>query len=122
MTYLKKYGLRLLYTIISTLLSSLIITLLYHYNLINQTTYKLIKIIIFLLIIFINSFILGKKTLQKGYLEGIKFSLIIITLLISLTLILNLSFKPSLIIYYFIILSTSTLGSIIGISRKKDIK
>lgn len=122
MTYLKKYGLRLLYTIISILLSLLLITLIYNYNFINQNTYKILKIIVFLLSIFINSFLLGKKSLNKGYLEGIKFSLIIIILLIFLTLIFKLKFKFSLILYYLIILSTSTLGSMIGISRNNPNK
>lgn len=122
MTYLKKYGLRLIYTILFILLSLLLITILYYYNLINQNTYKILKIIVILLNIFISSFILGKKTSNKGYLEGAKFSLIIISLLIILTIILNLTFKPSIILYYFIIFATSTLGSMIGISKNKEIK
>ena len=72
MTYIKKYGLRLLYTILSLLISILFLTTLYHYNLINQTTYNILKIIIILTNIFISSFILGQKTKIKGYLEGIK--------------------------------------------------
>lgn len=122
MTYLKKYGLILLYTIISILLSLLLITLIYNYNLINQNTYKILKIILFLLSIFINSFLLGKKTQNKGYLEGIKYSLIIIIILILLTFIFSLKFKLSLILYYLIIISTSTLGSMIGISNNTNKK
>lgn len=122
MTYFKKYGLRLIYTILAIILSLLLITILYYYNLINQNTYKILKIIVILLNIFISSFILGKKASNKGYLEGIKFSIIIILLLLILTLIFNLTFKPKIILYYFIILTTSTLGSMIGISKNKDIK
>ena len=122
MTYLKKYGLILLYTIISILLSLLLITLIYNYNLINQNTYKILKIILFLLSIFINSFLLGKKTQNKGYLEGIKYSLIIIIILILLTFIFSLKFKLSLILYYLIIISTSTLGSMIDISNNTNKK
>ena len=112
MTYIKKYGLRLLYTIISILLSLLFLTI----------TYKILKIIILLLNIFINSFILGTKTTNKGYLEGIKFSLIIISILLILTLLLNLSIKPRIILYYLIIIFTSTLGSMIGINKNKNLK
>ena len=122
MTYIKKYGLRLLYTIISILLSLLFLTIIYNYNLINQNTYKILKIIILLLNIFINSFILGTKTTNKGYLEGIKFSLIIISILLILTLLLNLSIKPRIILYYLIIIFTSTLGSMIGINKNKNLK
>ena len=122
MTYIKKYGLRLLYTILSLLISILFLTTLYHYNLINQTTYNILKIIIILTNIFISSFILGQKTKIKGYLEGIKFSLIIIPLFIIIALILDLTIRIRIIIYYIIIFITSTLGSMIGINTKKNKK
>lgn len=122
MTYIKKYGLRLLYTILSLLISILFLTTLYHYNLINQTTYNILKIIIILTNILISSFILGQKTKIKGYLEGIKFSLIIIPLFIIIALILDLTIRIRIIIYYIIIFITSTLGSMIGINTKKNKK
>ncbi len=121
MTYLKKYGLRLLYTIISILVSILIITTLYYFNIISSATYNILKIVVLLINIFISSFILGKKANNRGYLEGIKLSIMIISILIILSLILNLSLKPRVIIYYLIITSTSIFGSMVGISRKREL-
>ncbi len=120
MTYLKKYGKRLLFTMISILLSLLAITLLYYFNIIGQNTNKALKIITIIINIFISSFILGKNALKKGYLEGIKLSLIIIPLFIIIALITSSKLEIKAILYYIIITITSVLGSMIGINKKKE--
>lgn len=122
MTYLKKYGLRILYTFLTIIILLTIITGLYYFNLINNNTYKIFKIIIVIISILINSFILGKISLNKGYLEGIKLGLMIITIFFILTLVSSNSLNLSILLYYFILLITSIFGSMFGISRKKDIK
>ena len=76
MTYLKKYGKRLIFTITSIIISLFLLTILYYFNIIGPNLNKVLKIVIILLNIFISSFILGKNTISKGYLEGIKFALI----------------------------------------------
>lgn len=121
MNYLKIYGLRLTYTIASILLSLLFITILYYFNIIGGTTYKILKIILLLLNIFISSFILGKTANNKGFLEGIKFATIIIPTFLILTLLTNQTLQIKVIIYYLIILLASTFGGMVGISRKKEI-
>ena len=75
---MKKYLFSILITFISIILTLLFTTTLYYFNLINHTTYNILKIILLILSLFINSFILGKKSTKKGYLEGIKLSLPII--------------------------------------------
>ena len=120
MLYLIKYGKRLLWMIISLLLSLIFINTLYYFNFISTNTYKILEIIIFIINIFISAYILGKNTTQKGYLEGIKYSLIIISLFILLTLLINEPFKLKILIYYLIIIITSILGSTMGINRKKE--
>lgn len=120
MTYLKKYGLRILYTFIIIIISLSIATALYYFNIINNVTYKVLKITLVLLSIFINALILGKNTQQKGYLEGLKLSLIIIPLFFALTIITKQPLKLRLLLYYLIILIASIFGSMIGISKKKD--
>lgn len=120
MTYIKKYGKRLLFTMISILLSLLAITLLYYFNIIGQNTNKVLKIITIIINIFISSFILGKNTLKKGYLEGIKLSLIIIPLFIIIAIITSSKLEIKAILYYIIITITSVLGSMIGINKKKE--
>lgn len=122
MTYLKKYGLRILYTFLTIIILLTITTGLYYFNLINNNTYKIFKIIIVIISILINSFILGKNSLNKGYLEGIKLGLMIITIFFILTLVSSNSLNLSILLYYFILLITAIFGSMFGISRKKDIK
>ena len=119
MLYLIKYGKRLLWMIISLLLSLVFINTLYYFNFITTNTYKILEIIIFIINIFISTYILGKNTSKKGYLEGIKYSLIIISLFIVLTLLINEPFKLKILIYYLIIIITSILGSTMGINKKK---
>lgn len=117
MAFLKKYGLRLAYTMISILFSLLVVTVLYYFDFINGTVYKVLKIIIVLLNIFISSFILGKKASNKGFLEGIKLALIVIPIFIVLALLTKEALKIRVILYYFILLATSTFGGMVGISR-----
>ena len=122
MIYLKKYGKCTLYTLLSIIISISILTLLYHFNIISPTINKCLKIISLLICIFINSFILGKKSNKQGYLEGIKLGIIIIIIFLLLALILKLKLKPRVILYYIIILITATLGSMLGINKKKSSK
>ncbi len=114
----KKYGLRLIYTILSILLSLLALTTIYYFNGISENTYKILKLIILLINIFISSFILGKKATHKGYLEGLKLAGILITIFLILSILTKQTLKLTIIIYYLIITFTSTLGSMIGINKK----
>lgn len=120
MTYLKKYGLRILYTFLTIIILLTITTTFYYFNLITNTTYKILKIITLIISILINSYILGKNTISKGYLEGIKLGLLIISIFFILTLITSKSLKLSILLYYLIILITAVLGSMVGINKKKD--
>ncbi len=122
MTYLKKYGLRLIYTLIAIFILLILSTTLYYFNIINNTFYKIMKIIIVLLSIFINAFILGKGANQKGYLEGLKLGAMIIPIFFILTLITSNPLKLRVILYYMIIMISSIFGSMVGISRKKELK
>lgn len=120
MTYIKRYGKRLIFTMISIIISLFIVSLLYYFNLISPNINKILKIIIILVNIFISSFILGKSTTSKGYLEGIKLALILIPTFILTSLITSSPLKLKVLIYYIIIFITSILGSMIGINRKKE--
>lgn len=117
---MKKYLLSILITILSITLTLLLTTTIYYFNLINHQTYNVLKIIFLILSLFINSFILGKHSSRKGYLEGIKLSIPIIIIFLLISLFTN-NFKFSLIIYYLIILITSVFGSMVGISTKKEL-
>lgn len=115
MTYLK----RTLITILAIIISLSLVTTLYYFDLINTSVYKYLKLFTLLINILINSYILGKVASSKGYLEGLKNGFIFIGLFLVISLILRLKLPLKSILYYFIILLTSTLGSMVGISRKK---
>lgn len=120
MTNLKKYSIQFSITIISIIISLLILTILYNYNIINAAIFNILKLIFLLLSLFINSYILGKKAKNKGYLEGIKLSTFIILLFTIISLFTkNLKFKS--VIYYTIIFITSLFGSMFGINKKKEL-
>ena len=122
MTNLKKYLSRLFYTFLYLLGAMLFITTLYYFNLMNESVYKVFKIIILIISMFVSGFILGRKAKSKGYLEGIKFSLMMILIFLVSTVLLSEPLKLTIIIYYLIILMSTTFGSMIGVSLKKETK
>ena len=117
MSYIKG----ILFNILELFILLFLITILYYFNLINENTYSILKLIILLFSIFINSFILGKNTKNKSYKEGIIYGIILITILLLLTILLS-KIKIKLLIYYPLILITSLLGSMIGNIKKNKSK
>ena len=120
MNYLKKIGKCLLYTFSTILIGILIITILNYVNLFSINLVSISKIFILVLAIFIGSFILGIKSERKGYLEGIKYGIIISMILAILNLIIYHDFELKDLILYIIIITCSCLGSMVGMSKHKD--
>ena len=103
------------------LLVLLLLTVLNYYQLLPDGFYSFLKLMALLCTVFIQSFSLGKKTKKKGYLEGIKYGILLILILFLVTVLFS-KWQIRTLLYYLLILSTSTLGSMIGISFKKDTK
>ena len=118
MTIIKKYSFRFLYTILSLLLCLLILTALYHFDIISNNTYRIFKLILLLTNILVSGIILGKKAVNKGYLEGIKLGTFIIFLFLFVTLLTEQEIKLKLLLYDAIIMITAILGGMIGINKK----
>lgn len=115
----KNYLRSLILTILIILGGSIITTLLSYFT--NLTTLtNILRVIIILISILIPTFILGTKSLKKGYLEGLKYGLILIILSLIINIIMQNKFSLDIIIYYVIILTSSMLGSMLGINFKKD--
>lgn len=112
--YLKSLG----YTFGIVIISTLIITIFNYFNILNGLTFKIVKIIIPLISIFIGSFLLGKNSNKKGYIEGIKYGLIC-TIIFLLVNIFTKNLHLTTILFFILILLISIFGSIIGINRKK---
>jgi putative membrane protein (TIGR04086 family) len=120
MKYLKNFLHALIYTFSTLLILTFIFTLLSFFNVINFNGTIITKFIISFIAIFIGGFILGKNSLKKGWLEGLKFgSLIIFIFLLFNLLIIKSPFKITLLLYYLGILCTASFGSMIGIFRKR---
>ena len=68
---------------------------------------------------FIGGIYIGKKTNNKGYIAGLKLSLIMIILFLILSLIFN-NLKVTRIIYFIITTICITFGSMIGINKTKN--
>jgi len=84
------------------------------FNVIIKFNFALISVLTFIFGTFN-----GKRTSKKGYLEGIKWGLLIDMALFILNIIFYRQFNLTIFLYYFIILVSSIIGSIIGINLKK---
>ena len=122
MNYLKKLGISILYIISTILILTFLITFLNYFNIINDKIISILKILIPIISLFIGGFIIGKKSKNKGWLEGIKLGIIFsILLLIFNFLAFSNSFKLKYLLFYTIIIISSIFGSIIGINRKNNV-
>ena len=121
MKYLKNFGFSLLYMILTVLITTGIIATLSYFNLISDKVVSIFKIIIPILGFLIGGFNIGKKSNKKGFIEGLKLGLLFIIIIIVFNyLAFDFSFKFKYLLFYLILIISSTLGSMIGISRKKD--
>ena len=115
MNYLKS----ILYTLITILISTIIITILNYFNILNEVPLKITRLLIPLIGVLLGSFLLGKKSTQKGYIEGLKYGIIWILILLAVNLITK-NFYTTSILYYIIILLVSIISGVLGINRKKN--
>jgi len=117
---LVKYFKSLIYIFIPLLVLTIIISILDYFNIIGDGISNYIKLFIAALSMLTGGIYIGSKTDKKGWLEGLKIGLgIIILLFIVGYLAFDQGMTIKTVIYYFILLASSMLGSMIGISRKK---
>ena len=119
MKSIKKYLIGTSYTLLSIIILSLIVTIFSYFNLFNYGLLKWLKIFIPIISIFIGGLYIGKYSLKKGYLEGIKLALIYIFISLIFSLIFK-SFKFNILIYYVVLIFASMGGAMIGINKKED--
>lgn len=122
MNYLKKIGIGLGYIIAISLISVLLLTILNYFSIIGSKMVVFLEIIIAFISMFIGGFVVGKRSNQKGWLEGLKFGGIFLIFIVLLNLILKNDIEIKNIIYYIIILFSTIFGSIIGINKNIDKK
>lgn len=111
--YLKSYG----YLFGLILIFSIILSVI---NYFIPLPANIFKIIIPIISLFVASIILGKGMKEKGYIEGIKFSVIYLTFITILKFIFHTGFNFKVFLMYIIFVFSSVIGSMIGINMKKE--
>ena len=121
MLFLKNGSKSLLISIIILLITTFIITLFNYIGIFGLGLVNIFSYIIPFIAFFIGGFLLGKKSINKGWLEGLKLGLICIFILFIFNfLAFNEGYSISNLILYSIILIANILGSMLGINKKKD--
>lgn len=121
MKYAKNLGFSLLFIIGSLLILILLLTFFNYFNLFSNGLVSTFKIIIPIISLFAGGFFIGKKSSKKGWLEGLKLSLIFTIILILFNL-LGLGNKLELknILYYLIIIISCMFGGMLGINKNNS--
>ena len=119
MDNVKNYLIAIGYFLLVVAVFAIILTIFNYYDIVTNKLFKVIKVLIPSLALFIGGYKVGNNANKKGYIEGIKLSLIVIVLLFMLSYLgFNASFNISLILYYIILIISSMLGAMIGINKK----
>lgn len=113
--YLKTIG----YMVGIILISIFLITILNYFNILSSSAVSYLKLIIILITTFSSGILIGKTAIKNGWLEGLKLGISIVLLMILFSY-LGLDKTPTYknIVYYIIIIITSILGGMIGISKR----
>ena len=112
-----KYVKGMLFFLVPFITLLFIITIFYYFDILSNQSIKYFKFIILLLSCLIGGVYVGKQSKNKGYLNGIILSSIVLVFFFLITLFFG-NFKWQILVYYLIIMLTTTIGSMIGINRK----
>lgn len=115
---LKVFFKSILIIIFGLFISSIIINTFYYFDIVSNNTVKFMKMFLSIITFFISGLYIGKKSISKGYINGLKLSLIMVFIFLILGLIFN-NLKIVIIVYYLIMTTCITFGSMIGISKKE---
>ena len=114
---MKRIFISLIYIVSILLFLTLILTIFNYFSIINNTS--IFKILMPIISTFMGGLIIGIKSNKKGFIEGLKLGSIFILILLILNIIL-FHFKFKSLLYYLILIITTTLGSMMGINIKKS--
>lgn len=120
MITLKRIGISIASTIGSLLILTLILTIFSYFNLFGPKVVSTFKMIIPIISLFIGGFLMGKQSIQKGWLEGFKMGLAFIIVLFLFNFLgVHMTWEWKHLMYDGILLICSIFGSIIGINFKR---
>lgn len=100
-------------------LSLLLIPLIFAiFNLFEIKITSIFYLISIVSITFVAGIILGKNCKNNAYKKGLVLGTVFIIVMFLLSIILDSSLSFNMIIYYLIVLSSTTLGSMLGIQKR----
>lgn len=118
MEKVKKYLISIGYILAIIAVISLILCVLNYFDIVKGTLFKWLKVFVPVVAVLFGSFKLGKKSTSKGYLEGLKFGGVFsLIILIFSFLGFNHKIGIEMIVYILLILLSSVLGAMFGISK-----
>lgn len=122
MRCIKNIGISCLYSYGFIFVLTFILSFFNYINFIDGA-FTFFMILNFIVSVFIGGFVCGKRSLKKGWLEGLKYGFVF---LIILSLLNVLGFSNSLCIKYFvfccIVLVSSIFGGMVGIGFRNEKK
>ena len=115
-----KYLKVLIYILVPVLVLNFILSLLYYFNLIGSGIINYLKLFAVTISMLIGGIYIGRRTSKNGWLEGLKVGAEVIVLFFIVSyLAFDKGINIKTIIYYFILIAASILGSMIGINKRK---
>jgi putative membrane protein (TIGR04086 family) len=121
MKLVKKYGLCIGYSIGIFMILSFLMTLLSYFNIISYKLVNIFSIAIPIISMIVGGFMLGKRSHKKGWLCGIKISIIYLLIVMLFNLILiHPNYSIKMVIYYLIIVISACFGGMLGINKTKS--
>ena len=120
MKQLKLYGKKLGIASIGIIVLSLFLSILNFFGILIGKVSHIISFLFMLALCFYLGLSSGKLAEKNGYIEGLKIGGLLILLFLLIDVIFfGSSFSLQKIAYYFILLLTCTVSSMIGINKKK---
>lgn len=117
MNYVKSFG----YSLLVLIVSSFLMTVLSYFNIINESFLMILELVLPILSFFIAGILIGRKASKKGYLEGLKISLLMVIFIFLFNLLAfgkMIDFKT--VLSFLIWIFASMFGSILGINKSKN--
>lgn len=105
--------------IISLLVFSFIGTLFNYFDVINGKVMSICNFMVFIFSMGLGGFVIGKNALKNGWLEGFKIGIIFILIILVFNLIFIHDINMKSVIFYIILIISSTIGSMFGINKKE---
>lgn len=120
MKYFKILGMSIGYILGISFILTFLITIFSYFNILGDKATSTLLLSSSIISMIAGGVILGKNSNKRGYIEGLKLGLIITILFILFGYLgIKYNYKLNDIIYYLILITSSILGSILGVNIKK---